>query len=134
MNNWHLGLLMCLFSSSIAFADPVDSETGRDIFFQTLQSLPREQRRCQNLRRECVEPTSKKFHLRKIQKETDKRTNDPICHGWKKRHRHDALGISADLTRNSGSCAIYQKRIDEFITTDKNGWTPMAAPDKYLTR
>ena len=34
LNNWCLGLLVCLFSSSIAFADPVDSETGRDIFFK----------------------------------------------------------------------------------------------------
>lgn len=34
MNNWCLGLLVCLFSASIAFADPVDSETGRDIFFK----------------------------------------------------------------------------------------------------
>ena len=34
LSNWCLGLLICLFSSSIAFADPVDSETGRDIFFK----------------------------------------------------------------------------------------------------
>ena len=34
LNNWCLGFLICLFSSSIAFADPVDSEIGRDIFFK----------------------------------------------------------------------------------------------------
>ena len=34
MNNWYLGLFLCLFSSSTAFANPVDSETGRDIFFK----------------------------------------------------------------------------------------------------
>ena len=34
LNNWCLGFLICLFSSSIAIADPVDSEIGRDIFFK----------------------------------------------------------------------------------------------------
>jgi mono/diheme cytochrome c family protein len=34
LNNWYFSLLACFFSSSIAFADPVDSETGRDIFFK----------------------------------------------------------------------------------------------------
>ncbi|MFT4579106.1 MAG: mono/diheme cytochrome c family protein [Nitrospinales bacterium] len=34
LDNWCLGLLVCLFSSSIAFADPVGPETGRDIFFK----------------------------------------------------------------------------------------------------
>jgi mono/diheme cytochrome c family protein len=84
LNNWHLGLLMCLFSSSIAFADPVDSETGRDIFFKHCKACHGNKGDGKTFAANVLNPPPKNFTSEKSkQKLTKERMTRSVMEGRK---------------------------------------------------
>ena len=84
MNNWCLGLLICLFSSSIAFADPVDSETGRDIFFKHCKACHGNKGDGKTFAENVLNPPPKNFTSEKSKQQlTEKRMIRSVTYGRK---------------------------------------------------
>ena len=84
LNNWCFGLLICLFSSSIAFADPVDSETGRDIFFKHCKACHGNKGDGKTFAANVLNPPPKNFTSEKSKQQlTEKRMIRSVTDGRK---------------------------------------------------
>ena len=84
LNNWCLGLLVCLFSSSIAFADPVDPETGRDIFFKHCKACHGNKGDGKTFAANVLNPPPKNFTSEKSKQQlTEKRMIRSVTDGRK---------------------------------------------------
>jgi mono/diheme cytochrome c family protein len=84
LNNWYLGLLMCLLSSSMAFADPVDSETGRDIFFKHCKACHGNKGNGKTFAANVLNPSPKNFTSEKSKQQlTEKRMIRSVTEGRK---------------------------------------------------
>jgi len=84
LNNWCLGLLICLFSSSIAIADPVDSETGRDIFFKHCKACHGNKGDGKTFAANVLNPPPKNFTSEKSKQQlTEKRMIRSVTDGRK---------------------------------------------------
>ena len=84
MNNWCLGLLVCLFSSSIGYAETVDSETGRDIFFNHCKACHGTKGDGKTFAANVLNPPPKNFTSEKSKQElTEKRMIRSVTEGRK---------------------------------------------------
>jgi mono/diheme cytochrome c family protein len=84
LNNWCFSLLVCLFSSSIAFADPVDSETGRDIFFKHCKACHGNKGDGKTFAANVLNPPPKNFTSEKSKQQlTEKRMIRSVMEGRK---------------------------------------------------
>ena len=108
MNNWCLSLLVCLFSSSIAFADPVDSETGRDIFFKHCKACHGNKGDGKTFAANVLNPPPKNFTSEKSKQQlTEKRMIRSVTDGrkgtammpWKSQLTADEIYAVVDYIR-----------------------------------
>ena len=84
MDNWCLGLLVCLFSSSIAFADPVVSEVGRDIFFKHCKACHGNKGDGKTFAANVLNPPPKNFTSEKAKQQlTEERMIQSVTEGRK---------------------------------------------------
>jgi mono/diheme cytochrome c family protein len=84
LDNWCVGLLVCLFSSSIAFADPLDSVTGRDIFFKHCKACHGNKGDGKTFAANVLNPPPKNFTLEKSKQQlTEERMIRSVVDGKK---------------------------------------------------
>jgi mono/diheme cytochrome c family protein len=86
LNNWCLGLFLCMsfFSSSMAFADPVDPETGRDIFFKHCKACHGNKGDGKTFAANVLNPPPKNFTSEKSKQQlTEKRMIQSVTDGRK---------------------------------------------------
>lgn len=86
LNNGYLGLIVCagLFSSSIAFAQSLDSEMGRDIFHKHCQACHGDKGDGKTFAANVLNPPPKNFTSEKSKKElTEDRMIRSVTEGRK---------------------------------------------------
>jgi len=108
LNNWCLGLLVCLFSSSMAFAAPIDSETGRDIFFKHCKACHGDKGDGKTFAANVLNPPPKNFTSEESKQQlTEKRMIRSVTEGrkgtammpWESRLTADEIHAVVDYIR-----------------------------------
>ncbi len=86
MKNWYFGLFVCvsLISSSVAFADSLDPDTGRDIFFKHCKACHGDKGDGKTFAANVLNPPPKNFTSEKSKQElTEERMIRSVSEGRK---------------------------------------------------